>query len=441
MNPTPTRSTAEGERLSDLAREVLPGGVTAAARVNPALGRPFMTARGEGPRLWDVDGRVYLDFFLSSGATLLGHGHPAVKRAIQEALDLGIVCAQETPHAAQVARRLCELVPSAQMVRFANSGTETTWHAIRTARAYTGRTKVVKFEGHFHGYHDYLGWSAWPPLDRAGAADAPTPVPESGGIPPALRDFVIVLPWNDAGALARALRAHGDEVAAVIMEPVNYNAGTILPAPGYLEAARRLTEERGVVLIFDEILSGFRTGTSCAQGYYGVTPDLTTLGKVIGGGTVLSAFAGRREVMEAVAPRGAAVHSGTFNAHLIAILAARALLDEVTKPDFYPALHALHDHFCAGLREAFKRAGVPVWVQALGARFSLLFGLSAEPKSYRQAAGYDRELAKRFYAACLDEGVYFHGGWHHGVSAMHTRADLDQALDAIGVAARRVARG
>jgi len=441
MNPTPTRSTAEGERLSDLAREVLPGGVTAAARVNPALGRPFMTARGEGPRLWDVDGHVYLDFFLSSGATLLGHGHPAVKRAIQEALDLGIVCAQETPHAAQVARRLCELVPSAQMVRFANSGTETTWHAIRTARAYTGRTKVVKFEGHFHGYHDYLGWSAWPPLDRAGAADAPTPVPESGGIPPALRDFVIVLPWNDADALARVLRAHGDEVAAVIMEPVNYNAGTILPAPGYLETARRLTEERGVVLIFDEILSGFRTGTSCAQGYYGVTPDLTTLGKVIGGGTVLSAFAGRREVMEAVAPRGAAVHSGTFNAHLIAILAARALLDEVTKPDFYPALHALHDHFCAGLREAFKRAGVPVWVQALGARFSLLFGLSEEPKSYRQAAGYDRELAKRFYAACLDEGVYFHGGWHHGVSAMHTRADLDQALDAVGAAARRVVRG
>ena len=327
------------------------------------------------------------------------------------------------------------------MVRFTNSGTETTWHAIRTARAYTGRTKVVKFEGHFHGYHDYLGWSSWPPLDRAGAADAPTPVPESGGIPPALRDFVIVLPWNDADALERALRAHGPDIAAVIMEPVNYNAGTILPAPGYLEAARRLTEAHGVVLVFDEILSGFRTGTSCAQGYYGVTPDLTTLGKVIGGGTVLSAFAGRREVMEAVAPRGAAVHSGTFNAHLIAILAARALLDEVTKPDFYPALHALHDHFCAGLREAFKRAGVPVWVQALGARFSLLFGLSEEPKSYRQAAGYDRELAKRFYAACLDEGVYFHGGWHHGVSAMHTRADLDQALDAIGAAARRVARG
>jgi glutamate-1-semialdehyde 2,1-aminomutase len=438
---TAPRPAAEGERWADLARQVLPGGVTAAARVNPALGRPFLTARGEGPRLWDVDGRVYLDFFLSSGATLLGHGHPAIRRAVQEAADLGIVCAQETPHAALVARRLCELIPSAELVRFTNSGTETTWHAIRTARAYTGRSKVVKFEGHFHGYHDYLGWSAWPPLDKAGAEAAPIPVPESGGIPAGLRDYVIVLPWNDADALERTLRAHAGDIAAVIMEPVNYNAGTILPAPGYLEAARRLTREHGVVLIFDEILSGFRTGTSCAQGHYGVTPDLTTLGKVLGGGTVLSAFVGRREVMEAVAPRGAAVHSGTFNAHLIPILAARALLDELTKPDFYPALQALHDHFCAGLRETFKRAELPVWVQALGARFSLLFGLTEAPTSYRQAARYDRELARRVYAACLDEGVYFHGGWHHGVSAMHTRADLDQALDAIGVAARRVARG
>jgi glutamate-1-semialdehyde 2,1-aminomutase len=443
MSATPTnvRSHAEGERLAELARQVLPGGVTAAARVNPALGRAFLTTRGDGPRIWDVDGRVYYDFFLSSGATLLGHGHPAVKRAVQEAVDRGFICAQETPEAAEVARRLSQLIPSAELVRFTNSGTETTWHAIRTARAFTGRSKVVKFEGHFHGYHDYLGWSCWPPLDRAGAEETPAVVPESAGIPPELREFVIVLPWNDAGALEATLRAHGREIAAVIMEPVNYNSGTILPKPGYLEAARRLTRDHGVVLIFDEILSGFRTGTSCAQGHYGVTPDLTTLGKVIGGGTVLSAFVGRREVMEAVAPKGGAVHSGTFNAHLIPILASRALLGEISKPDFYPALHRLHDHFCAGLREAFKRAGLPAWVQGLGARFSILPGLTEEPKSYRQSTRYDRDLARRFYAACLDEGVYLHGGWHHGVSAMHTMTDLDQALDAIGTAARRVARG
>jgi glutamate-1-semialdehyde 2,1-aminomutase len=432
---------SESERLYQAARRVLPGGVSAAARLHPALGRAFMTARGEGGRLYDADGRAYIDLHTSSGASLLGHGHPAVKRAVQQALDLGIVCAHETPWQAEVARKLTEIVPCAELVRFTGSGTETTWHAIRTARAHTGRAKVVKFEGHFHGYHDYLGYSSWPPLDQAGPEDAPVAVPESAGIPPALRDFVIVLPWNDAGALERVLRRQGEEIAAVIMEPVNYNSGTILPAPGYLEAARRLTREAGVVLIFDEILSGFRTGPGCAQGYLGVTPDLCTLGKALGGGTVLSAFAGRRAVMEAVAPQGGAVHSGTFNAHLIPILAANAFLDEIARPAFWAHLEQLDTALYAGLREAFKRAGLPVWVQALGARFSLLFGLEEEPRSYRQAARHDRDLARRFWTAALDEGVYFHGGWHHGLSAMHTPGDVEEALEKVEAAARRVARG
>ena len=432
---------SESERLYQLAQQYLPGGVTAAARLHPALGRAFMTARGEGGRLYDVDGKAYIDLHTSSGASLLGHGHPAVKRAVQQALDLGIVCAHDTPWQTEVARKLSEAVPSAERVRFTSSGTETTWHAIRTARAYTGRSKVVKFEGHFHGYHDYLGYSSWPPLDAAGPAEAPTAVPESAGIPPELRQFVIVLPWNDAGALERTLARQRDEIAAVIMEPVNYNSGTILPAPGYLEAARRLTRDAGVVLIFDEILSGFRTGPGCIQGYAGVTPDLCTLGKALGGGTVLSAFAGSREVMDAVAPKGGAVHSGTFNAHLIPILAANAFLDEIAKPAFWSHLEQVHTALCGGLREVFKRAGLPVWVQALGARFSLLFGLDEEPKSYRQAARYDRDLARRFYAAALDAGAYYYAGWHHGLSVMHTMADVEEALERTETAARRVARG
>jgi glutamate-1-semialdehyde 2,1-aminomutase len=414
--------------------------VTAAARIHPALGRPFMTARGDGARLHDVDGRSYIDFFQSSGASLLGHGHPAVRRAVERALELGIVCAHETPYQAEVARKIGVAVPCAELVRFTNSGTETTWHAIRTARAHTGRSVVVKFEGHFHGYHDYLGYSSWPPLEQAGPEAEPHAVPESAGIPPELARFVIVLPWNDAEALDRTIRRRGGEIAAVIMEPVNYNSGTILPAPGYLEAARRLTRDAGIVLIFDEILSGFRTGASCAQGHYGVTPDMCTLGKALGGGTVLSAFAGRRAVMEAVAPRGAAVHSGTFNAHLIPILAADAFMDEIARPAFWQHLERLETPLYAGLREAFKRAGVPVWVQPLGARFSLLFGLDEEPRSYRQAARFDRELAHRFYATAIEEGVFFHAGWHHGISAMHQPADIDEALDKIETAARRVAR-
>jgi glutamate-1-semialdehyde 2,1-aminomutase len=432
---------SESERLYQVAEKYLPGGVSAAARLHPVLGRAFMVARGEGSRLYDADGRAYLDFHTGSGASLLGHGHPAVKRAVQQALEIGIVCAHETPWQAEVARKLTEIVPSAERVRFTSSGTETTWHAIRTARAYTGRSKVVKFEGHFHGYHDYLGYSSWPRLDQAGPEDAPAAVPESAGIPPELRQFVIVLPWNDLGALERTLRRQKDEIAAVIMEPINYNSGTIRPAAGYLEGAREFTRDAGVVLIFDEILSGFRTGPSCAQGYLGVTPDLCTLGKALGGGTVLSAFAGRREVMDAVAPRGGAVHSGTFNAHLIPILAANAFLDEIARPAFWAHLAELDTALYTGLREAFKRAGVPVWVQGLGARFSLLFGLDEEPRSYRQAARQDGELARRFYGAALDEGLYFHVGWHHGLSAQHSMADVEEALERIGAAARRVARG
>jgi glutamate-1-semialdehyde 2,1-aminomutase len=426
----------EAERIYQAAQSHLAGGVSAAARIHGSLGMPFMTARGEGGWVYDVDGNAYLDLNTSNGATLLGHGHPAVRLAIEQALDMGILCAHETPYQSEVARKISSLVPCAELVRFSGSGTETTWHAIRTARAYTGKDKVVKFEGHFHGYNDYLGYSAWPPLEHAEVA---TPYPESAGIPDVLRELLFVLPWNDVDAVERTLRVHGDEIAAVIMEPINYNSGTLLPARGYLEAVRELTREHNVVLIFDEILSGFRTGASCAQGYLGVTPDLCTLGKALGGGTALSAFAGRREVMNAVTPLGSAVHSGTFNAHLIPILAANAFLDEVAQPAFWSNLEQLEDVLYPGLRQAFEAAGLPVWVQAVGARFSLLFGLDEEPTTYRAAARYDRDMATRFFGAALEEGVYFHSAWHHGLCAMHTPEDVATALERIEAAARKVA--
>jgi glutamate-1-semialdehyde 2,1-aminomutase len=430
----------EADRIYQAAQNHLAGGVSAAARIHASLGAPLITARGAGGWVYDVDGKGYVDLNTSNGATLLGHGHPAVRGAIEQALDMGILCAHETPFQSEVARKIAELVPSAELVRFAGSGTETTWHAIRTARAFTGKDKVVKFEGHFHGYNDYLGYSSWPPLEAAGPAQAPIPYAESGGIPEALRQFVIVLPWNDVEAVERTLRAHGHEIAALIMEPINYNSGTLLPARGYLEAVRQLTRDYNVVLIFDEILSGFRTGASCAQGYLGVTPDLCTLGKALGGGTALSAFAGRRDVMNAVSPNGTAVHSGTFNAHLVPILAANAFLDEIARPTFWSHLDALESLLYPGLREAFRAAGLPVWVQAVGARFSLLFGLEQEPTTYREAARYDRDMALRFFAAALEQGVYFHSAWHHGPCAMHTAADLHTALEGIEAAARTVVK-
>jgi glutamate-1-semialdehyde 2,1-aminomutase len=406
-----------------------------------SIGQPFFASRGDGPRVWDLDGREYIDLNMSFGAALLGHGNPVIRRAIETALDMGVLCAFETPFQAQVARKVTQTVPCAELVRFTQSGTETTWHAVRTARAYTGRSKVVKFEGHFHGFNDTLGFSMWPDLAEAGPADAPAVIPASGGMPPEAAGDILVLPWNDATALERCLAAHQGEVAAAIMEPIAYNAGTILPVPGYLQAVREITRRHGVVLIFDEILSGFRTGPGGAQAFLGVTPDLCTLGKCLGAGTPLSAFAGSREVMAAVAPLGSAVHSGTFNAHPIPILAADAFLDVIADPAFWTDLEAKEEVFYPGLRAAFEAAGLPVWVQAVGARFSLHFGLTEEPRSYRDAERGDRAMATAFYRAAFDQGVYFHHARHHGFSAMHTQEDLARALEAIESAARAVASG
>jgi glutamate-1-semialdehyde 2,1-aminomutase len=430
---------SRAEALFEEAQRVLPGGVSAAARLHPALGHPFMARRGDGSRVIDVDGRTYIDFNTSFGAALLGHGHPAVRRAVEEVLDEGVLCAFETERQAALARRITELVPSADLVRFAGSGTETTWHAVRTARAFTGRDRVVKFEGHFHGYSDALGYSMWPRLEDAGPASDPTPVAQSAGMPHSGYGDVIVLPWNDLAALERVIGQYGSEIAAVIMEPVNYNSGTILPAPGYLSGVRELTLRSGIVLIFDEILSGFRTSAGGIQAWSGVTPDLCTLGKCLGGGMVLSAFAGRRDVMGAVAPLGPAVHSGTFNAHSVGVAAGLAFLSVITAPGFYESMERLESYFYPELQAIFDRHGERVRVQALGARFSLLFGLDREPTDYRDLVTHvdrDRELA--FYTAALDRGIYFHYAWHHGLSAAHSREDLELALDRIEAAVRHI---
>jgi len=434
-----TREVTRSEQYFEAAKRVLPGGVTAAARLHRGTGRPFVAAQCEGAHIWDVDGNEYIDFCMSFGASLLGHGHPDVKAAVEAGLARGVLCSFEIEEQAEAAARLVEMVPCAELVRFTTSGTETTWHAIRTARMYTGRDVIVKFEGHFHGYHDYLGFSSWPAPEQAGPADAPATVPESGGIPGAMQGYVIVLPFNEPEILERTLRTRASEIAAVILEPINYNSGGILPTAEFLQTLRAVTRELGIVLIFDEILSGFRTGPSCAQGYLGVTPDLCTLGKAIGGGLALSAFAGSREVMGAVSPLGGAVHSGTFNAHPLPSLAANAFLKLAERPAFWEHFDRLGARLYPALREIFARAGLPVQVQAIGNRFCLNYGLEEEPRSYRDSMRYDRDLAARFAAVAQEEGVYFHTLWHSGLSAMHTLDDVDEALTRIERAAKRIA--
>lgn len=426
--------------LWERACRVMPGGVNASARYNPALGHALFFERGEGAYLYDVDGNRVIDYCTSHGASLLGHGHPAVLAAVQEALARGVMEACETQLQVEVAERVLKLFPGAEMLRYTCSGTETTWHALRIARAYTGRMGVVKFEGHYHGVNDTVGFSHWPKLSEAGAAESPVPVADSAGIPPYAAELLTVLPFNDVAVLERTLQAKKDELAAIIMEPVNYDSYGIRPTPEFLQAVRTLTQEYGIVLIFDEILSGFRVCAGGAVSSSGIYPDMTCLGKAFGGGLPLSAILGKRAIMEMCTPVGPALQSGTYNAPPVLVAAAGAFLREVTKPGFYPTLNALGQRLYSGMRDIFARHSIKVWVQGVGARFGLLFGIDSEPHNYRDVVNQDWEAARKFHLACLKRGVYMaFKSAHHGYSIAHTMADIDETLNVMESAAKELA--
>lgn len=426
-------SSEKSHELYQLARGYLASGVSASTRVNTALGRPFFVSRGDGSRVYDLDGREYIDMCTSHGATILGHNNLQIKEAIAKALEMGIVCSYETEHQSKLARKLVDMVPALESVRFTCSGTEATMHAIRLAREYTGKNKIIKFEGHFHGYHDYVQFSWSPPLDEAGPAESPLPFAQSGGIPPQMKDLIIVLPFNNLDVLEKALTKHRDDVAAVILEPVNYNCGCIVPDRAYIAAMRELTRENDILLIFDEVLSAFRMGRGCAQEYLGVTPDLCTVGKCVAGGTPLSVFGGKKDIMAHLRPAGNSEHSGTYTGHLIPVMAANACLEVIDSGGFYDHIYRLADRLYSGLAEIIKSSGVVARVQGLGARFGIYFGIDEEVTNYRTAARNDRDKTLKFFLAAARRGVYFHdyGGkaCHHGFSYAHTLEDIDLVLD------------
>jgi glutamate-1-semialdehyde 2,1-aminomutase len=403
------------------------------------LDQPLYVSHAEGSKIYDLEGRSYIDMCNSFGACLLGHKHPDISEAIRKAAERGILCGAEFPEQTYLAEKLARIVPSAEMSRFTMSGTETTAYAVRLARAFTKRTKVVKFEGHFHGFNDSLQYNHWPREE----ACYPNLNVESGGSLEVMRDFVIVLPFNEMEVFEKTIRAHHQEIAAVILEPVNYNSGTIEPVDGFLEGIRRLTAEHGIVLIFDEILSGFRTGPDCIQGYYQVTPDLCTLGKALGGGAPLSAIAGKRELMEHLSPLGPAMLSGTYNANLVSIMAGNAFVDHVSnKKEFYPVLLERARKLYQEMNGIFQRKGLPAAVRGLGCRFCILFGPASEKKlrSYKDAVKQDLGLSNRFFKETLNRGVFFHSMWHHGITGSHTDADIAQVLEAVEDSCGQLAR-
>ena len=429
-----TTHYSKGRALFDEASRLTPGGAAASVRLNRALERTVYHARGDGARIWDVDGNEYIDFCTSHGASILGHNHPGIREAVETALEMGILCSAETEHHVALVRKISEMVPGAEMVRLSGSGSETVMYAVRLARAFTGRKKLIKFEGHFHGNYDGVHWSTAPPLERAGPADAPIPYCQSAGMLEGAGDQLVIVPFNDLGALEQAVHRHREDLAGVILEPVNYDAGCILPVPGYLEAVRDLTVETESLLIFDEVLTSFRIAPGGAQEFYGVLPDLAVLGKATGGGLPMSAITGRRDVMSHLRPLGDAEHSGTYMGHLIAVLGSLACLTALSEPGVFPRLFALGERLYDGLDRIIRETGVRARMQHLGPRFFIYFGLDPDEEvlNYRTAARHDSETALAFYREATHRGVYFHdyrGGLaHHGFSTAHTEEDIDEAL-------------
>ena len=423
------------------ASQFLAGGVTSSTRVNQAVGHAMLFDRAAGCRIWDLDGKEYIDLCTSHGAALLGHGDSRVRAAVEAALDRGAACSYESEMHGDLAELLCKSVPCLDLVRFTGAGTEATMHCIRLARAFTGRQKLLRFEGNFHGYHDQVMWATDGELNRLN----PPLKPISAGVAAGLGQQIVQVPYNRPDLLEEAFARFGPELAAAIGEPIYYNAGCVLPTAEFMAALRRLTQQHGALLIFDEVLSAFRMGVGGAQEYLKITPDLCTLGKSVGGGYPLSVFGGRRDIMQRLMPTGDCQHSGTYNGHPVVVAAGLAAVRAYREPGFYDHIHALAEKLYGGLRALLARRGVVARVQGLGARFGIYFGIPAdqEVRSFADAQRHDREQLMQFYRSAIKHGVYFHdyGGaaCHHGFCAAMQPADVDEALSRLDAAVAEIA--
>jgi len=419
----------KNESLFERAQKVIPGGVNSPVRAFRAVGgTPRFFERAAGPHLWDADGRRYIDYVGSWGPMVVGHTHPAVVAAVQaaaaRALSYGAPTAEET----QLAERLCELVPSLERVRLVSSGTEATMTAIRLARGFTGRKRIVKFEGCYHGHADAL-------LVKAGSGALTFGNPSSAGVPEETAAHTVVLNYNDTAQVRELFLRQGKDIAGVIVEPVAGNMNLVLPAAGFLEALREACTRHGAVLILDEVMTGFRVALCGAQAHYRIKPDLTTLGKVIGGGLPLGALGGRREIMEKLAPLGPVYQAGTLSGNPIAVAAGLATLQLVVQPRLLERVEATTRALVQGLAAEARKRGVTFSAQSIGSMFGLYFR-DAPPKSFAEVMQCDRERFNKFFHAMLEQGVYLAPSAYEAgfVSAAHGDAEIEATLAAAGKA-------
>ena len=394
-----------------------------------------MLERGKGARVWDIDGNEYIDFMMSFGALIQGHAHPALVKSVSEAMAEGSHFAAATSAEVEAAEGFCRMVPSAEVVRFTNTGSEATMLALRLARAHTGRRKFLKFEGHYHGWYDpYLLNAHGHPPEQLGPAENPTRIPDSEGIPLSIFDDVVLAPWNDVSALERVLQRHGHELAAVITEPIMANMGCILPRDGYLQRLRELTHDCGALLILDEVVTGFRYSPGGCQEYYGVQPDISTFGKALGAGFPVGAVAGPRSILERMRwSERMVLHYGTFNGHRLTMKVIAANLDLLSAKDGYRKLHAVGNAAIAGLREVFRRRETKAIVQGFGPMFQIYFTERDGIHDYRDYCKYvDTKLYSRFVQRLLECGIYMtpSNGLHWIISTAHTDADVQVLVEA-----------
>lgn len=415
---TPPSRYARSQAFHERASRVLAGGVSSEFR-KASSPHPLCYVSGRGARITDLDGNEYLDFTLSQGPLILGHSHPEVLEAVRRASADGQVFAGQHILEVDLAEQIQRLVPCAELLRFALSGSEAVHAALRVARTVTGRPRFLRFEGHYHGWLDNVVPGLAPP-------GAP---PWTQGLPPGAAGESIVVPWNDRGRLEAVLADRHTEIAALILEPVMCNTGCIPPEPGFLEALRELSDRYGIVLIFDEVITGFRLGLAGAQGRFGVTPDLAVFGKALANGWPVSVLAGRRRFMGAVA-EGRAIHAGTLNAWNAGIAAARATLEVLERDRVHDCLYALGQRLMRGLETASREAGRPLLVQGPGPMFHAGFTPLSKVRDAREAASYDRPAYARFAAALQDRGVRVIGRGLWYVSAAHTEEDVDLAVEA-----------
>ena len=415
---------SDSSQLFAAAQKHIPGGVNSPVRAFKGVGGdPVFIESAAGPYLYGADGKKYIDYVGSWGPMILGHAHHEVIEAVEAVVRRGLSFGAPTEIETQMADRVCDLMPSIEMVRMVSSGTEATMSAIRLARGYTGRDKIVKFEGCYHGHSDSL-------LVKAGSGALTFGEPSSPGVPASLAEHTITLDYNDSEQVRETFASIGEQIACIIVEPVTGNMNCIPPLPGFLETLREVCDESGAVLIFDEVMTGFRVALGGVQALYGVTPDLTTLGKIIGGGMPVGAFGGKREIMEKISPLGPVYQAGTLSGNPVAMTAGLKTLELISTPGFFDELTHKTAHLTNGLREKAEGAGVPVAVNQVGGMFGLFFSGDEDLKILSESTACNQEQFKKFFHAMLDRGVYMAPSSYEAgfVSIAHSETDIEQTL-------------